>query len=82
MRQDYPQKLNKISESTLVPISLIFTIVGGIGYVTFVAFQGSANATAIERIEQKQEDINKIKTDIEIIKIKLENIDNALKGGR
>jgi hypothetical protein len=69
----------EIDEKTTVTIGLLIAVMGGIGYVTFVAFQGNANAQAIKEIQIKQEKIDVIQTDIAVIKTKLDGIEKKLK---
>jgi hypothetical protein len=68
-----------IDEQTTITLSLTLMLIGGVGYVTFVAFQGNANAEAIREINVKQEKIDVIQTDIAVIKAKLEGIERKLK---
>lgn len=68
----------KITEQTLLPISLIITLVGGITFVSYVAFEGASNAKAIDEIQKKQETIEKIATDVAVIKTKVETIERSI----
>lgn len=67
-----------ISENTAVSLSLLIVILGGSGYVTFVAFQGSANAEAIRELKEDQKVISKVAEDVSVIKTKVEYIEKRL----
>lgn len=67
--------MGKISESTTVSIGVLIALIGGAAYVTFVAFQGTANAVAIQELKASQSHIDEIQTDIAVIKTKLERIE-------
>ena len=69
-----------IDEKTLIPISALAIILGGCAWLTTIYYTGSANAEAIDRIEKKQDDIEKIKTDLAVVREKVENIERKLEG--
>lgn len=63
-----------ISESTLIPISLLITILGGATFIGYIYFQTSANAKDISEfkasgvLEQIKSDTAVIKNDIQTMK--------------
>jgi hypothetical protein len=67
-----------LSESTLIPVSLVFSLLGGAGYVTYIAVQTSANAKTLEKLEQKQATVDKMGIDIAVILSKLEAIEKKM----
>lgn len=70
--------MRKITESTLIPISLAITIVGGAGFVTFVYWQTAANAREIITLQKKTDAILDMRVDIGIIKTKVESIEKKV----
>lgn len=70
--------MSKITENTLVPVSLVLSILGGAGFVTYVYFQTSANAKAIEEIKAKQDAIAMIQTDVAVMKNDIATIKEIL----
>lgn len=64
-----------ITESTLIPLSLVITILGGAGFITYLYFQTNANAEAIKIVAGKVDAVMEIKVDIGIIKTKVEAIE-------
>ena len=62
----------KITENTLIPISLVITLVGFVFWLTNIYAQTASNSETIKKIETKQdkyiEDISQIRSDIEIIR--------------
>lgn len=71
--------MKSITESTLVPISLVISLLGGSGFITYVYFQTEANAKAILEIQGKQNSLEEIKLDIAVIKEKMEYIEKKLR---
>lgn len=69
---------SRITNDTLIPLSLLFSLLGGIMFVSYVAFEGSSNAKAIDDIQKKQETIDKIATDVAVIKTKVETIERSI----
>lgn len=63
-----------ITESTLIPISLVITLLGGAFFVTYIYFQSDANAKAIEKLSAKQDVLSEMRVDIGIIKTEVESI--------
>lgn len=47
--------MEKITESTLIPISLVGTIIGGIVWLSVIYFKAEAAANDIDKIEQRLE---------------------------
>lgn len=68
-------KVKSISENTLLPISLVITLGGGIMWLTTIYNLTSANEKAIERVENKQNIYN---DNLAIIRDKLSNIEGRL----
>ena len=69
---------NRIDESTAVSITMVLAILGGVGFVTYVAFQSDATARAVEVLQKKQDNIDLIVTDIAVIKTKLDSIEKHM----
>lgn len=47
------EKVNKITKATLVPVSLVVSLLGGSGWLTKQYYMSEANAKAIEKINEK-----------------------------
>jgi hypothetical protein len=47
--------VQKITENTLLPISLVITLVGGVFWLTTIYSQSNANAVEIKEMKTKQE---------------------------
>lgn len=62
----------KITESTLLPISLVITLLGGGGFVTYIYYQTVANAKELSELKVKQDMLTEIRLDISVIKTKIE----------
>jgi hypothetical protein len=64
---------NKITENTLLPISLVIILAGGIMWLSSVWHQGNANAHSISELkEQRKYDREEIMRKLEIIDAKLD----------
>ena len=70
------EKQFSLSEKTLVPLSLIATICGGVVWVTMLYAQGVSNAKSIDELRTIQnsyaEDLSAMKVDISFIRGVLE----------
>jgi len=51
--------MSKITENTLLPISLVITILGGASWLTAIWYDTKANAAAIIEIRQDQKILSK-----------------------
>ena len=60
--------MNKITENTLIPVSLVILLLGGIVWLTSIYAQASQAAEAVKALTFKQEDYNRL----------IENIDRRL----
>lgn len=69
------EKVKLISESTLIPISLVITLGGGLMWLTTIYNLTSANEKAIQRVETKQDIYN---DNLAIIRDKLSTIEGRL----
>lgn len=49
------KSLGKITEGTLIPISLVIAIIGGIFWLTGIYYQGVANASAVSALKSHVE---------------------------
>ncbi len=58
------EQVGKISEQTLVPIGLVITALGGVGWLSTMHANGSANTAAISEIKTEQ-----VSTAVELRKI-------------
>ncbi len=71
--------MKTITENTLVPISLVIAIGGGIFWLTEIYFNGQANANSITDIKQNQEKfIEDVSKDVAQIKKSLNRIEGKL----
>lgn len=71
-------RLKSITENTLVPLSMVVSLLGAAGFVTYVYFQSDANAKAILELKAKQDAMAGMATDIAVIRVKVENIEQAI----
>lgn len=69
------------NEKAVIPISLVSSIIAAALWINTVAIKTDANAKLIEKIEHKQEVIENIASDIQLIKYRLDQIDRKM-GGR
>lgn len=67
-----------LSEKTVIPISFALIIIGGVGWLTNLAFKVDVAAESLKKIELRQNAIEEIKTDVAVIKSKLDRIDKKL----
>ena len=71
--------MNKISEKTLIPLSLLSAIVGGVIWLTTIFDQGRANAQVISEIKDGIEELNeKIYIQLQSINTRLSRIEGKL----
>lgn len=70
---------NKITEGTLIPISLLFVIVFCCAFVLQTRFETGENSKAIVELKAKQEKFDAALTDIAVIRTKVETIEKAVK---
>lgn len=64
--------MNKITEHTLIPISLLIVIIGGIVWLTNIHAKANYANQKLEKLEQAIIDIAEMKKDIEYIKRSVE----------
>jgi hypothetical protein len=64
--------MNKLTESTLLPLSLVLTIIGGATWMTKIYFTSEAAAAQVDKIERKYETFS------DAVIIKLESINDRL----
>jgi hypothetical protein len=69
--------VNKITESTLVPISLVIVFIGGILWLSTINAKVEASHSKLATIERAIIDIAEIKKDIEYIRNNLDKKDSA-----
>jgi hypothetical protein len=55
MALDNLEPLSKISESTVIPISLLITFLGGVAWLTTMAYKTDATAQEVIAIKERQE---------------------------
>lgn len=71
-------KVSRVTESTLFPLSLIFVMIGCVYWVSSLAFQVTASAKSIEKLEDERKEylqnVQELKTDIATIKGMLEEM--------
>lgn len=79
-----------ISDDTKITLGIVVALLGGMGFVTSLAFQTNSNAAAIEKMQrssdERNEKLDQIATDIAVIKTKLgfiqKKLDNQNKEGQ
>jgi hypothetical protein len=71
--------LSKITENTLVPLSLVIALGGAGVFVTKIHFQQEAMAKEIEAVSSKQEKLEQIAIDIAVMREKLVTIERIIK---
>ena len=75
--------MTKITEKTLIPLSLVISIVGGVFWLTTMWADTQANALTIEKIEFKQEKFSRAVVDkLDDIKDRLARIEERQKRDR
>lgn len=72
------ERLKIISQETLLPVGLVFTLLGGAFATGYFYFEVKAHAKAIEELRAKQDATVLMATDIAVIRVKVENIEKAL----
>lgn len=66
---------SKITESTLIPLSLVITLAGGIFWLTVMHSESQANSRALQALEAKQD---KYLETVQKIDRRLANIEGRL----
>lgn len=70
--------MEKITENTLIPISLVIILIGGVVWLTSTHLKAESNLEAVQRIEAKQDryiqGLNKIYSELAEIKGELKRI--------
>lgn len=67
-----------VTAETMVPLSVIGVLAGGIFWLSTLYAQGNVNAKAIEKLNTQQEAMLEMKADIAVIKNELTNIRKVL----
>lgn len=75
--EDRRTRLSKLSEATVIPISLVIVLIGATVYVTSIFGQTSAQRERLDKIEKNQEDYNK---SVQVIAERLATIEGLLRG--
>jgi hypothetical protein len=70
--------MKHFAENATAATTILLMILGGYAYVISVSFKTDANAKSIEVIEQKQGSIDRIQTDIAVIKEQVAQIKDRL----
>lgn len=70
--------LKSITTDTMVPISVLAFLCGGIYWLSNLALRTEANAQALEQVSIEQRKLVEIKTDVEVIKSKISNIESKV----
>ena len=72
----------RISESTLLPISLVVVLLAGVGYLkaTEQSMRSdiATNTAAIVRVDQRVNNLDNVPTTLAIIQIKIESMDKKM----
>ena len=69
----------KITEGTLIPISLVIILIGGVVWLTTLYFTTQSNAAAIDKIQLKYDAIS---DKLDDIVIKIDRIEHLLNKGK
>ncbi len=68
-----------VSESTLIPISMVIILIGFTGWLAKMEFNNAANATALEQIRERVQDKNDSDHEVLLrIESRLSNIEGKL----
>ena len=67
-----------LNENSFISLGLAIILFGGVAWLTNLAFKTEASAESLKKIELKQNAIEEIKTDVAVIKFKLEKIEQKL----
>jgi hypothetical protein len=67
-----------ITEGTGVSIGILMTLIVGGTYVSYAGFQATANAREIDQLKVRVTELEQMKTDIAVIRTKVEAIDLKL----
>lgn len=71
--------MGKITEQTLIPISLVAGLAAVMYWLAGVSIQGTATAAQLDELAKKVATIEQMKTDIEVIKSKVDDIHRILR---
>jgi hypothetical protein len=72
-----------ITESTLLPLSLVLTLIGGVAWVKGVSASGDETATRLDRVEKRDiEQTDKILEKLGQVSERLSRIEEMLKRGK
>lgn len=64
-----------ITENTLIPVSLVIVLAGGILWLTTIQSQGEVNTVSIQEIkDRREEDVGRIDRRLERIESKLDTL--------
>lgn len=66
--------MNKIFEGTLMPVSLVITLMGGVFWLSSMYAKTSANTDSITKLEQKLEYIHSIDQRLAVIEGELKRL--------
>lgn len=67
-----------INEKTALPISFAIVLIGAAAWLTNLAVKVDAGAESMKKVELKQNLIDDIKIDLEVVKSKLDRIEKKL----
>ena len=66
--------MNQLSEKTLIPISLVGSILGGVIWLSVIYYKSEATAKDVDQLKQYQLEVisklSRIETKLELIEIK------------
>lgn len=65
-----------ISENTLWTTGMVIIVLGFAAWLTAIWFQGNASAKAIDALQNKQDAVQLIQTDIAVIKVQLQDLNS------
>lgn len=70
--------MKTITENTMISLAVVLTLLGGAGYVGYNASVINASAAQIQELRAKVSLLEEMKTDVAVIRAKLEDIDRKI----
>lgn len=68
-------RISQISEKTLMPLGMVFVVIGATAWLSQVSSKADANTRAIEELKAKQAEYNNV---VQAINTRLANIEGKL----
>jgi outer membrane murein-binding lipoprotein Lpp len=71
--------MKTITENTLIPISLVITVAGGASWLAAIKAKVDETTTSVLKMESKIDTLAQMRTDIEVIKTKVERMEQPIR---